>query len=128
MAGRWVKAAFLATLGIVILLYTDKFVTDMRTAFEDRVTLVWTWDLLKILMWILVAWLFVDAGLTVALSFSEHRYSLADVMARLDSMEKKMRASRPREIAPSMKAVPVEPEGPAVTEGAREEEPPPPVE
>ena len=92
IASRWVKAAFLAVLGVVLLLYTDKFVSDLRAASEDSldISFVWTWDLLRVLMWVLVAWLFVDAVLTIALSFSEHRYSLADVMRRIQRIEAKL--------------------------------------
>lgn len=123
IASRWVKAVFLALLGIVIMLYLDKFVTDMRTAFADQVTLVWTWDLLTILLWVLVAWLFVDAGLTVALSITEHKFTLADVMERLDAIEKRIGPApfKDRSRIPA-------PTGPAVTEGGPEEVPPPPVE
>lgn len=92
IASRWVKAAFLAIVGVVLLLYTDKFVSDLRAASEDSLdfSFVWTWDLLRVLLWVLVAWLFVDAVLTVALSFSEHRYSLADVMRRMQKIEAKL--------------------------------------
>jgi hypothetical protein len=125
IASRWVKAAFLALLGIVILLYVDKFVDDMRTAFADRVTLVWTWELLTILLWVLVAWLFVDAALTIALSFTEHKFTLADVMERLEAIEKKLGLSQPKE---KLRAVGFPSSGPAVTESGPEEVPPPPVE
>ncbi len=126
MASRWVKAAFLALLGIVILLYVDRIVSDLRSAVEQHVTFVWIWDLFKVLLWILVAWLFVDAVLTVVLSFSDHRYSLADVMARLDAMESRMKAARPNEEPAGSGAAPVEPSTPAVTVGEPEEAPPPP--
>ena len=92
MASRWVKAVFLAILGVVILLFANKLVDDFRTAMADNfdVSFQWTWDLLTILLWVLVAWLFVDAVLTVALSFSEHRFTLSDVIKRLDRVEKKL--------------------------------------
>jgi hypothetical protein len=125
IASRWVKAAFLALLGIVILLYVDKFVDDMRTALADQVTLVWTWDLLTILLWVLVAWLFVDAALTIVLSFTEHKFTLADLMERLEAIEKKLGSSQPKE---KLRAVGFPSSGPAVTESGPEDVPPPPVE
>jgi hypothetical protein len=124
-ASRWVKAIFLVLLGIVILLYLDKFVNDMKSAFADQVTLVWTWDLVTILLWVLVAWLFVDAALTIVLSFTEHRFTLVDVMEKLEAIEKKLGPTKPKEklgaLGPSSSA-------PAVTEDGPEEAPPPPVE
>jgi hypothetical protein len=127
MASRWVKAAFLAILGIVILLYANRFVDDMRGAMEGNfdVAFEWTWDLLMVLLWILVAWLFVDAALTVALSFSERRYTLLDVMKRLDKIEKRLGIAQPP-------AEPLESEEPEVEEEEKaapeEEVPPPPKE
>jgi len=120
IASRWVKAAFLAVLGIVILLYADEFVRDMKVSFEHEVTFAATWDLLTILLWILVAWLFVDAGLTVALSFTDRRYSLADVMERLDLIEKKLAPTKPKAAGGAPGYI-----SPPVTEGAPEEPPPP---
>ncbi len=120
IASRWVKAAFLAVLGIIILLYADQFVRDMKTSFQDEVTFAATWDLLTILLWILVAWLFVDAGLTVALSFTDRRYTLADVMERLDLIEKKMVTARPKGSQGAQNY-----SGPSVTEVTPEEPPPP---
>lgn len=125
IASRWVKAVFLAVLGIVILLYVDKFVGDMKTALADQVTLVWTWDLLTGLLWVLVAWLFVDSALTIILSFTEHKFTLADVMERLDAIDKKLGTSQPKEKARSVGAPSLEQ---AVTENGPEEVPPPPVE
>jgi hypothetical protein len=125
IASRWVKAAFLALLGIVILLYVDKFVDDLKTGFAHQVTLVWTWDLLTILLWVLVAWLFVDAALTIALSFTEYKFTLADVMERLEAIEKKLGSSQPKE---KLRAVGSSSSGPPVTESGPEEVPPPPVE
>jgi hypothetical protein len=125
IASRWVKAAFLVLLGIVILLYLDKVVNDMRSAFADKVTLVWTWDLIRILLWVLVAWLFVDAALTIALSFTEHRFTLVDVMEKLEAIEKKLGRSQPKEKLLNAASSPPEP---AVTEDGPEEAPPPPVE
>ena len=124
MASRWVKAAFLVILGIVILLYADNFVDELRVNMQDHfdVAFTWTWDLLMILLWILVAWLFVDAALTVALSFSEHRVTLWDVMQRIERIEKKMGITEPK--ATSRKPD-VEEQVQAVVE---EEVPPPPGE
>lgn len=132
MASRWVKAAFLVVLAIVLLLYTDKLVTDLQTALEGNleVAFEWTWDLLTILMWILIAWLFVDAALTVALSFQEQKYTLWDVMKRLQAIEKKLGMPQttpsPRTIELSGEVDEIAEENPAVTED--EEVPPPPKE
>lgn len=116
-------------LGIVILLYADRFVDDLRVAMlqDFDVAFEWTWDLLTILLWILVAWLFVDAALTVALSFSENKYTLVDVMNRLERMEKKMGARAGKE---GSWAEETEEEEVAKIEEAQEEEvpPPPPAE
>lgn len=125
IASRWVKAAFLALLGVVIMLYVDKLVTDLRNGLADQITFVWTWDLITMLLWILVAWLFVDAGLTVALSFTEHKFTLADVMERLGEIEKRV---SPVSIKEKSRASGAGPIVPAVTEGGPEEVPPPPVE
>jgi hypothetical protein len=125
IAGRWVKAAFLAIVGIVILLYVDKFVNDMKSALADQVTLRWTWDLLTALLWVLVAWLFVDAALTVVNSFKERKFTLADVMDRLDAIEKKLGSSQTKE---KLRAQGFPSSGPAVTESGPEDVPPPPVE
>lgn len=123
MVSKWVKAAFLAIVGIVILLYANRFVDDLRGAMEGNfdVAFEWTWDMIMILMWILVAWLFVAAALTVALSFSEHRYTLMDVMKRLDRLEKKLGISEPQPKEPEPEKVEVEED-----EAAPEEEVPPP--
>lgn len=127
MASRWVKAIFLVILGIVILLYANKFVDDLRTAMSDNfdVAFEWTWDLLMILLWILVAWLFVDAALTIALSFSEHKYTLLDVVKRLERIEKKLGIVEHKEIheEEAEEAETTKPEAPA-----EEEVPPPPRE
>jgi hypothetical protein len=132
MASRWVKAAFLVVLAIVLLLYTDKLVTDLQTALRDNleVAFEWTWDLLTILLWILIAWLFVDAALTVALSFQEQKYTLWDVMKRLQAIEKKLgipqTTASPRTMELSGEVDEIAEENPAVTED--EEVPPPPKE
>jgi len=125
MAGKWVKAVFLAVLGIVILLYINEFVDDMRNALADHITFVSTWDLLTILLWVLVAWLFVDAALIIALSLTEHKFTLADVMERLDAIEKKLGMPQQKE---KLRALGPSSSGPAVTESGPEDVPPPPVE
>lgn len=126
MASRWVKAVFLAILGIVILLFVNRFVDDLQGAMEGNfdVAFEWTWDLLTVLLWILVAWLFVDAALTVALSFSEHRYTLMDLMKRLDKLEKKLGVAEP----PAKADVPEEIEVHEEEAVPEEEVPPPPKE
>jgi hypothetical protein len=126
MASRWVKAVFLAILGIVILLFVNRFVDDLQSAMEGNfdVAFEWTWDLLTVLLWILVAWLFVDAALTVALSFSEHRYTLMDLMKRLDKLEKKLGVAEP----PAKADVPEEIEVHEEEAVPEEEVPPPPKE
>lgn len=99
MASRWIKAAFLAILGVALLIYADAFVNDLSRLVEEAlsddlvVAFPGIWDLLTILLWILIAWLLVDAVLTIALSFSEHRYTLLDVMRRLQRIEKKLGVS-----------------------------------
>lgn len=125
MASRWVKAAFLIVLAIVLLLYTDKFVDDLSTAMSEDfdVAFEWTWDLLTILMWILVAWLFVDAALTIALSFQEYRYTLLDVMKRLQRIEKKLGIQETKEVPETLESVVKE-----ETVVEEEEVPPPPKE
>ncbi len=92
MVGRWVKACFLLFVGIVVLLYADKFVHELRVNAETHYELAfdWTWTLITWLLWILVAWLFVDAGLTVALSFTEQKHTIGDVAKRLERIEDKL--------------------------------------
>lgn len=127
MGSRWVKGAFLALLGIIILIYADKFVEELRSSIQDNMDVAfdWTWDLLKILLWVLVAWLFVDAALTIALSFSEQRYSLSDVMKRLQRIEKKLGIVEPKPVSKVDEEEEVEEEKQVVSE---EEIPPPPKE
>jgi len=98
MAGRWVKAAFLVILGILILLYANRLVEDFRNTMDGNfdVAFEWTWDLLTILLWVLVAWLFVDAALTVAVSVEQSKYTIQDVVRRLDRIEKKLGIRRPK--------------------------------
>lgn len=126
MASRWVKATFLVIIGIVLLLYVDKLVDELRdfiASANTEVAFDEVWTLLTILLWILVAWLLVDAALTVALSFSEHRYSLLDVMKRLSVIERKLGIPPAKEVRKAEEEIVEEPvvESPPV-----EEEPPPP--
>jgi hypothetical protein len=131
MAGKWVKAVFLVVLGIVLLIYADRFVDDLSKLVDEaldnqEIAFPAVWDLLTILLWILVAWLFVDAALTVALSFSEHRYSLMDVMKRLQKIEKKLGLS---DIGPSERPeYEREQAVKAVEESPEDDVPPPPRE
>jgi len=98
MAGRWVKAAFLVVLGIVILLYSNGLVEDLKGILPEEAPgdidvdfdFETIWELLTIMIWILVAWLFVLAALNIALSFQEAKYSLAEVMKRLDRIDTKL--------------------------------------
>ncbi|MCU0859910.1 MAG: hypothetical protein MUE55_04945 [Thermoplasmata archaeon] len=124
MAGKWVKAAFLAVLGIVILYYADGLVTDLETnvSSEFNVSFEWTWDLLTILLWILVAWLFVDAALIVALSLKGDAYSLTDVMNKLRAIEKRMGPPKPKQ-GPEAASAPPAQDAPKTPE---EYVPPPP--
>ncbi|MCJ7607635.1 MAG: hypothetical protein MUO94_07300 [Thermoplasmata archaeon] len=127
MASKWPKAIFLILLGIVILYYSGGFVDDLETNLADEfdVAFNWTWDLLMVLMWVLVAWLLVDGVLIIVLSIKLQVYSLNDVMTRLRSIEKKLDGRKPkREPTPSASYV-----LPAVTvTSAEDEEPPPPAE
>lgn len=129
MAGRWVKATFLVVLGIVILLYSQGLVDDLRSMMEDNLEVAFesVWDLLTILLWILVAWLFVLAALTVAISLQEGKYSIFEVMRRLDRIDKKLGIKpikAPQEAIEDEEEEPVETpkERPAVEESI----PPPP--
>lgn len=96
MASRWVRAAFLAVTGLVIALYADKLVSDLEEALFEalEVQFAGTWELLSLLLWILVFWLFVLAIITVVLSFKEDAHTISDVMARLDSIEDKFTSTR----------------------------------
>jgi hypothetical protein len=124
MASRWVKAVFLVILGIVIMLYADSLVNDFRTALQDNFDVAFegTWDLLTILLWVLVLWLFVDAALIIVLSFSVHRFTLLDVAERLDAIEKKVGIARPDGAAQSSDV------DTGLEEVVEEEIPPPPKE
>jgi hypothetical protein len=127
MASKWPKAIFFILLGIVLLYYADGFVNDLETNMADEfdVAFNWTWDLLRVLMWVLVAWLFVDAVLTIVLSIKLHVYSLNDVMVRLRAIEKKLDAPKPVREPVHVEDIDV----PAVTVTPPEEaEPPPPTE
>lgn len=92
MAAKWTKAVFLVLLGILLLLYGEGVVDDFRSnATEEwNMSFEWTWDLLGYLIWILIAWLFVYAALTVALSFKMDVYTLGDVMERLSRIESRL--------------------------------------
>lgn len=128
MSSRWVKAVFLILLGFILLLYHDGFVDDLeRSAAEEfNISFEWTWDLLRVLIWILMAWLFVDAVMIVILSIKVEAYTLSDVIAKLNSIEKRLPSQRVKapvmapafeEMVPEVSAV--EPD---------EDEPPPPLE
>jgi len=119
MATRWVKAVFLFIIAVLLTLYADKFVSDLESNFADQVAFDATWTLLTILIWILVAWLFVDGVMIIALSLSEHRYTINDVMKRLEAIEKKLGIRKPA--AAKDEIEPAEEETPG-------EEPPPPRE
>jgi hypothetical protein len=130
MYAKWAKAVFLIILGVILLFYSSGFVEDLETntADEWNMSFEWTWDLLTWLLWVLVAWLFVDAALIIALSFKADGLTLADVMDRLDALEAKLSPKRERtpSIQPSVEPSPVvmvEEPGPE-----EEMEPPPPGE
>ena len=127
MSSRWVKAVFLILLGFVLLLYHDGFIDDLESnvAEEFNMSFDWTWNLLRVLMWVLVAWLFVDAAVIIALSFKMETYTLSDVVKRLNVIEKRLPPQRTRTpiMAPAVEEL--VPETPAVEP---EDEPPPPIE
>jgi hypothetical protein len=129
MTSRWVKAVFLILLGIVLLLYADGLVDDLERASADEFNLSfeWTWDLLRILIWIVIAWLFVDAVLIIVLSFKMSVCTTDDVMAKLKSIERRMMAAQ--KASPAV-APEVDQDMYAAVEVMDEsdEEPPPPVE
>ncbi len=130
MTSKWVKAAFLILLGIVLLYYQNGFIEDLErnSAEEFNISFEWTWDLLQVLIWILVAWLFVYAALTIALSFRTDLYTLNDVMSRLAAIEKRLPAYQ-RTRVPAIAPV-VEPSNEAfqAEEPLDNDVPPPPVE
>lgn len=128
MSSRWVKAVFLILLGLVLLLYHDGFIDDleMNAAEEFNMSFEWTWDLLRVLLWILIAWLFVDAALIILLSLKMEAYTLGDVVAKLNAIEKRLPSEKTRRalvMAPAVEE-PV-PEAPTVEP---DEYPPPPTE
>jgi hypothetical protein len=125
MAAKWVKAVFLAIIGIVIIFYTDSFVTELKDEAATSLDLYFeeTWTLLMLLMYILGAWLLVDAVLTVATSLKGEVYGLNDVIERLKRIEKTLGHE---EHEPS--AEELEPEIKAVGTKTEEEVPPPPAE
>ena len=141
MTSKWVKAAFLILLGFVLLIYSDGLVDDLeRTASEEfNVSFEWTWELVRILMWILVAWLFVDAMLIIVLSFKADMYTLTDVMTRLKAIEKSV---APPKMRTAVAQTPVDPvtesetvqreyppiEETPVPDEPEDDEPPPPLE
>ncbi|MEW5747887.1 MAG: hypothetical protein AB1793_03730 [Candidatus Thermoplasmatota archaeon] len=124
MAARWAKAVFMALLAMVLVLYGSGFVSDLETnaAAEWNMSFEWTWDLLTYLIWIIIAWLLVDAVIIVVLSFKMDVYSLGDVMDRLARIEKRL---GPEKARPAQ--APPEAMGPAVTVD-EDREPPPPKE
>jgi len=122
MAAKWVKAIFLFIIGIILTLYGEAFVDELKTSFSDQVAFDEIWALLSILIWILVAWLFVDGALIIVLSFSEHRYTLGDVMKRLEVIEKRLGIKGPE------KGIGGERDADETDEEPKHEEPPPPRE
>ena len=127
MSSRWVKAVFLILLGFVLLLYHDGLIDDLeRNAAEEfNINFEWTWNLLRVLIWVLIAWLFVDAVMIILLSFKMETYTLSDVVVRLNAIEKRLPSQRTK--APIL--VPfVEEMVPGTPAVEPEEEPPPPVE
>jgi hypothetical protein len=129
MSSRWIKAVFLILLGIVLLYYQNGFIEDLErnSADEFNISFEWTWDLLQVLIWILIAWLFVYAALIIVLSFRMDAYNLNDVMARLSAIEKRLPAQKMR--APVIvPAVTEAPEDVFQAAEPEDEEPPPPVE
>jgi len=121
------KAVFLILLGFVLLLYHDGFIDDLErnAADEFDMSFEWTWDLLRVLIWVLIAWLFVDAVMIIALSLKMDTHTLSDVVARLDVIEKRLppRRTRTAIMAPAIEEM--VPETPVMEP---EEEPPPPLE
>lgn len=98
MVSKWIRAVFQIMLCVLLLMYGGGFIDDMEThsSQEWNMSFQWTWDLLTYLIWIFIAWLFVNAVLTIALSFKADVYSLGDVMDRLDTIEKRLGPERTR--------------------------------
>lgn len=123
MASKWVKAAFLIILAIVILYFSSGVVDDLKrnSSSQFNVEFDWTWDLLAVLLWILVAWLLVDAVIIIVLSLRGDAYTLADVMDRLRMVEKRVAQLKPKtpQVLEQAESVPA----PVTVD---EEEPPPP--
>lgn len=101
MVARWIRASFLVILGLLLVVYGDGFVTDLEThaSQEWSMSFQWTWDLLTYLIWIIIAWLFVYAAMTVALSFKMDTYTLGDVMERLESIERRFDSEKTEDSA-----------------------------
>jgi hypothetical protein len=66
--------------------------------------------------------LFVDAALIIALSFSEHRFTLLDLAKRLDAIDKKLGIAQPKGAAQSSDV------DTGLEDVVEEEVPPPPKE
>lgn len=98
MVSKWVKAVFMVILGFLLLMYGEGFVDEMETnsSQEFNMSFQWTWDLVTYLIWILIAWLFVYALLTIIMSLKADAYTLGDVMERLDRMEKMLGPEKTR--------------------------------
>ena len=127
MSSRWVKAVFLILLGFVLLLYHDGMIDDLeRNAAEEfNMNFEWTWDLLRVLIWVLIAWLFVDAVMIILLSLKTETYTLSDVVVRLNAIEKRLSSQRTRTPITAPVVEEMVPRTPAVEP---EDEPPPPFE
>ncbi|MGB2825322.1 MAG: hypothetical protein WBC49_01625 [Thermoplasmata archaeon] len=127
MSSRWVKAVFLILLGFVVLLYHDGMIDDLeRNAAEEfNMDFEWTWILLRVLIWVLIAWLFVDAVMIILLSLKTETYTLSDVVVRLNAIEKRLSSQGTRT---PIKAPVVEEMVPGIPAVDPEEEPPPPFE
>lgn len=98
MVSKWTRAAFMIVLGFLLLIYGGGFVTDLETHASGQwnMSFEWTWDLLTYLIWIIIAWLFVYALLTIALSFKTDLYTMSDVMERLDRIETRLSTEKKR--------------------------------
>ena len=98
MTAKWTKAVFMILLALVLVMYGSGFVSDLETnaAAEWNMSFEWTWDLMTYLIWILIAWLLVDAALILVLSFKTDVYTLGDVMDRLARIEKRLGPDKAR--------------------------------
>lgn len=101
MTAKWTKAVFMILLALVLVMYGSGFVSDLETnaAAEWNMSFEWTWDLMTYLIWILIAWLLVDAALILVLSFKTDVYTLGDVMDRLARIEKRLGPDKTRSLA-----------------------------